>query len=90
MTTPKKSVYLQSNRKKRLLPGSKEFNLRVVSHYSECRVLTKAGFPEPTISSKLEGVNSITLLAVTPFNRNKSEVIKEKVYKRERILKKMQ
>jgi hypothetical protein len=47
---------------------------------------TSASLPEPTISSKLEGVNSTTLLATTPLKIDEIQAKIEKRYIKERIL----
>lgn len=50
------------------------------------RESTRAGFPEPTISSKLAGVKSITLLAVaTPLKTDNMQATRENVFIKERI-----
>lgn len=47
---------------------------------------TKAGLPEPTTSSKLEGVSSITLLAVALLRRDNMQATKEATYIKERVM----
>jgi hypothetical protein len=67
------------------IPWSKEFNL----HINKCPSKsdnTNAGVPAPTISSKLAGVKLITLLAVTPFNTDRRQTMKDTVYVKERIV----
>ena len=50
------------------------------------RESTRAGFPEPTISSKFAGVKSITLLAVTrPLKTDNIQATRENVYIKGRI-----
>jgi hypothetical protein len=48
---------------------------------------TRAGFPEPTISSKFAGVNSITLLAVTtPLKTDSRQATRENAYIKDGII----
>jgi hypothetical protein len=47
---------------------------------------TKAGLLDPTTSSKLEGVSSTTLLAVTPSRRDNMQATKEETYIKESIM----
>ena len=66
-------------------PGSKEFDLQQ-SKCVECGILTRAGFPPPTISSKLLGVKSITLFANAPLRREKMHAKSEKLKKDDPII----
>jgi hypothetical protein len=47
---------------------------------------TKAGLPDPTISSKFEGVKSMTLLAIAPLKMDRMQTRSENVYIKERII----